>query len=153
MSRTAEFVARNDVFSRRIELNFPFADISGNNLEFLAGVLKTETMYNVGARHTEPDWNSDRHGCARRYKVVLLRDQANGNGAVAFDGRSKIVFDEFSLEMQCERINFSGRGEPLLQTRADFIGETNAEPDCDPKDGNDGNADGLPFSHSNVTAF
>lgn len=153
MSSAAEFRARNNVFSGGSEHNFFFADVTGNDLKFLSAVRKGEAMDNVGARHTEANWNSDSNNRARGYKVVLLRDQSDGKRSVRFDGGSKIALDEFALQMECEGIDPAGSAQQICNALTNFVWETDAKPDCDPEDSNDCCPNDLPFSHSDVTAF
>ena len=62
-------------------------------------------MNHIGACQAELDRCVGWHPHTFWDKIILLRDQANGDRTVGLDRRAKIAFGEFAAEMQSCRID------------------------------------------------
>jgi hypothetical protein len=73
------------------------------------------------------DRHPGRYQQALRHKQILFRNDANGDRAVGFQGRTQIVFNKFSLQMKRSRVD-PVSSEEMADGGFEFIWEADRDP-------------------------
>jgi hypothetical protein len=127
MTWTAEFVARHRIFAGMRKLEIGHAHYSGYNLDAVVCAAETEFVNHVRTRDPKVDRHPGRYQQALRHKQILFRNDANGDRAVGFQGRTQIVFNKFSLQMKRSRVD-PVSSEEMADGGFEFIWEADRDP-------------------------